>query len=301
MSKDDAGPKRPPRDEDASYVTMPPELRPFARPIDAKVIKPGDDPILDAAKAGIQVLDGDPDADPFYYDVKKRREEAKRGAGIGNVAVHVPPTSVPSAGGAKAEGAPPAKVVIAEPEAAASPWSKDANVPEAVRSSALPSSLRPRDAGANAAPGDRSRTKVVLAAAFVLVAIVVLVRSLATRGTPENGSQSPPPAVSTTAVPPAGPATSEPIVAPPSTVPAPPAPSSGTRAVVAPPSVVSADRPRPPPRPSIKDEDPYDAAVKPVPSVTAAPPVTAIPTAPTAPPPGPPVKNPVEGDRVFGN
>ena len=49
MSKDDTGPKRLPREEDPSYVTMPPELRAFAKPMVEGVMKPGDDPILDAA------------------------------------------------------------------------------------------------------------------------------------------------------------------------------------------------------------------------------------------------------------
>ena len=54
MSKDDVGPKRPPREEDPSYITMPPELRAYdTGPLEDTAIKPGDDPILDAAVAGI--------------------------------------------------------------------------------------------------------------------------------------------------------------------------------------------------------------------------------------------------------
>ena len=117
MSKDDVGPKRPPREEDPSYITMPPELRAYdTGPLEDTAIKPGDDPILDAAVAGIRVLDGDPNADPFYYDVRKRRAEAKKnaGAGAGNVTAYVAPTGVRSASEVRARDSAPAKVVIAE-------------------------------------------------------------------------------------------------------------------------------------------------------------------------------------------
>jgi hypothetical protein len=341
MSKDDVGPKRPPREEDPSYITMPPELRAYdTGPLEDTAIKPGDDPILDAAVAGIRVLDGDPNADPFYYDVRKRRAEAKKnqGAGAGNVATYVAPTGLPSSSEVKAADAAPAKVVIAElddplstraidvrafrgksevarrmtggegnepavdrgeapagdasvtqPESPHSPWSKEAPTPEAVRASALPSSLRPRELPAPSgekptATPDRSRTKVVLTLAVVIVALGVGALVLTTKA-PESGSQPPPPTATTT---PILPAVRPPVPAPsPSTVPVapPPVSSSGTVGLAAPPSTAAASEPqRPAPKPSSTAYDPYaDAAVAPLPAVTAQP--SAAPTvAPTTQP-----------------
>ena len=359
MSKDDVGPKRPQREEDPSYITMPPELRAYdTGPLEDTAIKPGDDPILDAAVAGIRVLDGDPNADPFYYDVRKRRSEAKKGEGAGNVAAYVAPTGVPSAAEVKAGDAAPAKVVIAElgdplstraidvrafrgkaavargvtgadgdepnvargeapagdvsvkqPEAAPSPWSKEAPTPESLRASALPSSLRPRELPAPsgerpAVTAGRSRARVVLTLALVIVALGVGVLVLTSKP-PESGSQPTAPTATTTAV---LPAVTPPVPAS-STAPAPPPPSSSSAAAPAAPVSTTAapERPRPVPPRSSAPEDPYaDAAVKLVPAVPGPPPATAAPVAPppvtthTQPPAPPPTPTAVlpGGDKL---
>jgi hypothetical protein len=337
---------------------MPPELRPFAKPMVERVMKPGDDPILDAAKAGIRILDDDPNADPFYYDVKKRQAEAKKGAGIGNVSAYVAPSSVPAASEAKAGEAASPKVVVEAvedplatqavdvrmfrarsaaarpapggadepivdrsqepageanekpPEAAPSPWSKAAAPPDSVRSSALPSSLAPRDVPTSASekqaatPGqDRTKTKVVITVALVLVALGVGVAALTTRRTPENGSQGPVPTATTTA-PPTAPAVLPPApkVSAEAPAPAPPSATSSVAPVVAPTGTPGPSMLRVAPKPSSTAIDPYDAAAPPIPAVTAPPQSTTNPApAPPQKPAAPPITSapPIAGGPVY--
>jgi hypothetical protein len=288
MSKDD--PKRPP-DHDPAYITMPPELRPYVRKLDNKVIRPGDDPIFDAAKAALLKLNTGPNEDALYYDVKKEQAEirARMGVaapGIGNVSASVTLTEVPAAPAGVVDGGGTVRVVIAgsdeKPQEAASPWSKEAAAVE-VRASALPSSLRPRETatvvgarlGAQAARERVRGTVIVVALAVVALGISVAVLR---RGT-ENGAREAAPSATPTA-----PAPSVPEVAPaPMEAVAPPAVSATASAAVhAAPSVVPAPEwPRVAPKAPSPVDDPYkDAAVTPPPAVTAVPPKSE----PTAPP-----------------
>ncbi len=195
----------------------------------------------------------------------------------------------------KAPGATtPAKDVPAG-QVAASPWGKEAGPAESLRASALPSSLRPRDVPAPesekpaAAPaGQRRKPAALLTIVLVLTVVAIGVRVLMTRRTPENGPQVPAPkATMTSAVPTER--TVTPPELPPSAVPEPP-PASSSVAPAAPPSATPVpERQRPAPRLSSTSEDPYaDAAVKPIPAVTAAPVAPPMPPSATLAPPTPP-------------
>ena len=161
------------KDRDPSHETMPPELRPFAKPEPPqRLVAPQNEAKFNAAIGALRILNGGPQADPFYVDAKHDPALAERKAPE-SVTAYVPPTAVPSSE-AKARRAAPARVVIAEaseaasapvatgddaeargektqdesakpPETPASPWSKEAPTSEPVRASALPSSLRPRE------------------------------------------------------------------------------------------------------------------------------------------------------------
>ncbi len=156
-------PTRKPRAEDASYVTIPPELRDFVPP---KGEEPGKkDPQLVATMAALKALNGGGEqADPFFFNTRgvamavERSDgaEGDEAKGAGNAKVHVPAFALPSAGSATAvsaaaedaeitiEKAPSAAMVLASAgaEPGASPWAAEPAVAMiALRD--LPSALMP--------------------------------------------------------------------------------------------------------------------------------------------------------------
>ncbi len=349
--------------DDPAHQTMPPELRPFARPVPPqRLVAPENEATFKAAIDALKLLNGGPDADPFYVD--PRNDPAFAGQKPPESVTAYASTVLPVAE-ATVRAAAPARVVIADPDAprivrdpveeidirpfqgvrravreraqgdnppvapgddvtgdevtrsvreqpsemAANPWAKEA-VAEDVRGSALPSSHAPREAPPGeddddtvaTRPAPRGRWRAIVFA-VVAACVALLVWALG-RGRPvENGGRAPMPAATSAA--PAAPALPSP---PPSTsVEPPPAPTSADRpqapAPPAPTAAAPSARPRVAPKATSAAHDPSnDAAVKPPPAVTTSAPAAPPSVTAVTPPPAPtPIKNPVEGDRVFGN
>jgi len=353
--------------DDPAYETMPPELRPFARPVPLqRLVAPEDEADFKASIDALRILNGGPQADPFYVDPKHDPALAERKAQA-SVKAYAPPTAVPVAE-VKVREAAPAKVVIVgaqarpaqqavrymaeeidtrvfreaveahraaekseaahgktdgdndvtlDQQAPSSPWATEA--PEAVRGSALPSSLRPRalaeadgDAPVSTRPasekpaGGRSKTAAAIGISILIVAVVIGVRAFRSGGTPESAMHGPTPAATMTAAAP----TAQDVRAPAPPVSAeehaPPA-GSGTSSAEPEPAPSSAPAPEMSPRPRARRalDDPYDAAPSPVvtaePTATVAPAVTVAPTAPPQPSVAPKVPKPVPtSGRILG-
>jgi len=95
---------------DPAHETMPPELRPFAKPEPPQhLVAPENQAKFDAAVDALRILNGGPKADPFYVDP---RNEPERPAPESTKA-YAPPVAVPAAE-ASVRRAAPARVVIAE-------------------------------------------------------------------------------------------------------------------------------------------------------------------------------------------
>ena len=98
MSGEDERIQAPGEEETSARAPhIPRELAPFVEKLPNPVIRPGDDPVLDAAVAGLRELNGSDD--PFYVD---RRGAGDPGRGVGNVRVYVGPTKPGSPPGAGA-------------------------------------------------------------------------------------------------------------------------------------------------------------------------------------------------------
>ncbi len=306
MSKDDPKVRPSVPDEDSAYITMPPELRAYARKLDNKVIRPGDDPLLDAAAAALRVLNGGPDADPLYYDVKKEQAaiRARMGEtpGIGNASVYVAPTEVPAAAAVEDVGAP--TVVVEGEEAGAgnekpqdvapSPWSSETDARSDLRTSALPSSLPPRETetvvdATMRAHSRRERVKatvVVVALVTAALGVGVAVSRIRRGPYPEAAVGAPsatvtPQAASTREPTRPAPRASVEVAAPPS-VSATAETTDRATPRVAPPSELHRAAPR---APSAVDDPHRHAGVKPAPAMTVAPIEPAPTVAPIAPSP----------------
>lgn len=161
MSGNAAGKKR---GDDASYVTIPPELRDFVPPKGAQheLVQPGKNPQLVATVAALKALNGGQNADPFFFNTRGvatavgRIEEGDEAKGAGNAKVHVPAFALPTASSAAedaeitvekiaavaVETAPPVVVTAPAVETASSPWATEVVVAP-IASSDLPSALAP--------------------------------------------------------------------------------------------------------------------------------------------------------------
>lgn len=94
---------------DPAHETMPPELRPFAKPVPPqRLVAPEDEAEFKAAVDALRILNGGPQADPFYVDPKHDPAFAERKAPA-SAKAYAPPTAVPEV---KVREAAPAKVVI---------------------------------------------------------------------------------------------------------------------------------------------------------------------------------------------
>jgi hypothetical protein len=84
------------RTEDPGYVTIPPELRDFvpAKGEQPGIVRPGDNPRLDAAMAALRELNGGQKADPFYFDAQQEKGTARKPAPPSE-SVHVAAIPVP--------------------------------------------------------------------------------------------------------------------------------------------------------------------------------------------------------------
>jgi hypothetical protein len=156
------------RSDDASYTTIPPELRDFVPPKGAQhdLVAAGASPALVATVAALKALNGgEQTSDPFYFNTRgvataaarrdgEGEDEAK---GAGNAKVHVPAFALPTM--AKNDAAEDAEItvekvgatgsaaaVVSETptaiETASSPWASEAAVAP-IASSELPSALAP--------------------------------------------------------------------------------------------------------------------------------------------------------------
>ena len=341
------------RDE-AAHETMPPELRPYAKPVPSqRLVAPEDEAAFKAYIEVLKTLNGGPDADPFRAPAEQAPAPPARPAPP-SVRAYVPATVVPAAE-AKAREAAPAKVVIAEatprgapqvthaverldtrpfreawearqaaekaaaeeaaaeaprdatgsdevtreeitlrksddpqqaPELPGSPWATETPATASVRSSALPSSLRPRDVAAEGGAGvAKGRMKAaLLVGSLVVVGVAIAVRA-ATSG---PDAQRPEESTAGAAVLATVPSVAEAAPAPSSSAAATPPPSS---AAPVPSVTASHERPRgaAPRRPDPLD-DPYKDAALPSPARTAEPaPPPAPSTAPTMTTAAPPV------------
>ncbi len=96
--------KRANRRDDRSHQTMPPELRPFARPEPVqRLVAPEDEPEFNAAILALRLLNGGPAADPFYVDPKADAVAEPKPAAAPSVKVYVPPI------GARGKRGPPVR------------------------------------------------------------------------------------------------------------------------------------------------------------------------------------------------
>ena len=150
MSGDAAGKKR---EDDASYVTIPPELRDFVPPKGAQheLVQPGKNPQLVATVAALKALNGGQNADPFFFNTRgvatavERIEEGDEAKGAGNAKVHVPAFALPMMPrNVVAEDAEITveKIAAVAVETASSPWAIEAVVAP-IAASELPSALAP--------------------------------------------------------------------------------------------------------------------------------------------------------------
>jgi hypothetical protein len=219
------------------------------------------------------------------------------------------------------EAAPVVEITSGEPAAsAASPWTKQ--VAEDVRSSALPSLLRPRDLSAEGdAPeselpagvpvGGHRKTAIMAGIVTFVVAVGIGVVALRAPVNGVEGAATVAPSASVAAV-----ASSASVAATSTAAASAPQPavptSSGTSSAEPAPAPTPSSAPAPA-RPhqapkGVRNDDPYGDASAPTaqPQAPAAPTATMIPTAvPSAPPPptapsNNPTEDPIEGPRVFG-
>ncbi len=291
MSGDAAGKKR---EDDASYVTIPPELRDFVPPKGAQheLVQPGKNPQLVATVAALKALNGGQNADPFFFNTRgvatavERIEEGDEAKGAGNAKVHVPAFALPSATNA-AEDAEITVEKIAAVEKASSPWATDAVVAP-IASSDLPSALAPV-ARMEPAPASEKAAGVPpkddrLVRGLIALVVLAILGFAAFQLIPREKTKDPVTAVpapsSTATVVPAVPAPELSATAP--TAPihsveidAGVPPTSGSAAVLAPVKVKSARGP---------EENLYDAAApspaKTVEAVVVPPPPSTAPVAP---------------------
>ena len=99
--------------DDPAHQTMPPELRPFAKPVPPqRLVAPENEARFKATIGVLSLLNGGPKADPFYVDPKNDPALAEREAPE-SVKAYAPPTELPAAEAAVRQAAP-AKVVIAD-------------------------------------------------------------------------------------------------------------------------------------------------------------------------------------------
>lgn len=90
---DDA--KRANRQHDRSHETMPPELRPFVKPAPPqRLVAPEDEPEFNAAILALKMINGGPEADPFYVDPKAEAAAEPKPQAPLSVKVYAPPVAV---------------------------------------------------------------------------------------------------------------------------------------------------------------------------------------------------------------
>jgi hypothetical protein len=98
---DDA--KRANRQHDRSHETMPPELRPFVKPAPPqRLVAPEDEPEFNAAILALKMINGGPEADPFYVDPKAEAAAEAKPQAAQSVKVYAPPIAVSVGRGAAA-------------------------------------------------------------------------------------------------------------------------------------------------------------------------------------------------------
>jgi hypothetical protein len=289
----DPGPAPPPR-------AAPPSVRAYVPPT---TVAPAEAMARDAAPAKVVIAEAAPRAAPLVthhaqrIDTRPFREawearQAAEKAAAGEAAAETPPAATGGDEDARDE------ITLAKsedprqgPGLPGSPWATEAPDAESVRSSALPSSLRPRDVTAEGSAGAaKGRMKALLVGAIVVVGVAIVVRA-ATRGPGPEVAPAGPPSAAVRATATVKPATS----AGPT-----PATSTPTSATVepAPPSAVPAPTVAPAPQrphgtgPQRHDpgDDPYGEDAAPPPP---RPPKTAAPVAPPAPTPPLPTAPPV--------
>lgn len=199
--------------KDSAHQTMPPELRPFAKPQpEQRLVAPENEAEFKANLEVLSMLNGGPKADPFYVDPQKSLAFADRAAPQSTTA-YVPPVPVPAQATSERTSSP-AKVVIADRRAGsrtadkpqdmpASPWATDAPV-NPLRQSALPSSLGPQMTSAVEEPPEtgepRSDTAMaiaatarhVMAAALFAIFLIALVIGLGSFVTTRHGETAAP-------------------------------------------------------------------------------------------------------------
>lgn len=83
--------KKPETGAEPSAAKIPRELLPYLKELPAPVLKPGDDPELDAAVERLRAMNGS--EDPLFYDVDAAGGAEAAERGIGNVRVYVEPTA----------------------------------------------------------------------------------------------------------------------------------------------------------------------------------------------------------------
>ena len=93
--------KRGRGDDDPSHLTMPPELRPFAKPAPPqRLVAPEDEPEFKAAILALSLINGGPAADPFYFAPKGENDAAAEAVerakpqAAPSVKVYAPPIAV---------------------------------------------------------------------------------------------------------------------------------------------------------------------------------------------------------------
>jgi hypothetical protein len=288
----DPGPAPPPR-------AAPPSVRAYVPPT---TVPPAEAMARDAAPAKVVIAEAAPravppvtyhaqriDTRPFREAWEARQAEEKAAAekaAAEKAAAEAPRDATGSDEATREE------ITLAKsddppraPELPGSPWATETPAATSVRSSALPSSLRPRDV--TPAKAMEGRTKAALLLGGIAVVAVAIVVRAATWG---PGPEVPPPGATSTAL--RATATvpdvaSAQAATPPSSATAGPPPAIATSAAAPLPAPGSARVPpgaAPRPRPH-GVVSPYDTAA-PAPPVSAAP--TVVPAAPsTAPPPEP--------------
>ena len=195
-------PSKTPRAEDASYVTIPPELRDFVPPKGAP--KAEKNPQLVATVAALKALNGGGEqADPFFFNTQgvatavERSEgagaEGDEAKGAGNAKVHVPAFALPSAASAavmSAAASEDAEITVKKAPAVAvetvpavetevSPWAAEPAVAK-IAVGDLPSALAPvartesAPASVKAAGAPMEQEGRLLRVGLSLVIVVVL-------------------------------------------------------------------------------------------------------------------------------
>lgn len=93
--------KRSRGDDDPSHLTMPPELRPFAKPAPPqRLVAAADEPEFNAAILALSLINGGPAADPFYVAPKGENDAAAEAVerakpqAAPSVKVYAPPIAV---------------------------------------------------------------------------------------------------------------------------------------------------------------------------------------------------------------